>query len=132
MFAFRPFTCALAVALSAGLEAASAAPRPNPQHAISRGAVTRVPARAPIVKPAHWRFGTIQTLGATTFTMLTRTGRVITVDDTVPLQSGIYSFPLYVGKAIVVDGTFDKTGTMHATNIVRAIRIDRFTPPDQT
>lgn len=102
---------------------------PLPQHVISRGAVST--SRVRYVPGTHAIFGTIVALRPGAFTLRPRRGHVLRVDDSAVLKSGLYSAPLFVGKAVLVIGTYDTVGVFRTTNVQRMTRIDSATPPDR-
>jgi hypothetical protein len=118
------------VFLAAALAAPTAtAAHPLPQHVISRGAVST--SRIRYIPGAHDVFGTIVALRPAAFTLRTRRGRLLRVDDSAVLKSGLYSAPLFVGKAVLVIGIYDTAGGFHTTNVQRMTRIGSDTPPDR-
>ncbi len=78
----------------------------------------------PYVVPPHTVYGQIARLTATSFLLKLRSGRMLTVDDTLAVASGHYSAPLFVGKYVEVAGTVGTTGVLVAETITRMQQID--------
>jgi hypothetical protein len=118
--------CAFAVRGPAGAQTV----RPLP--ATQRHGVAPVPV-APAVPSGvqHTVFGTIARLAKSSFVLQMRTGRRVSVDAAPAIASGRYSAPLFVGKFVVVEGTLDASGTLHARSVTRMTRLDGATPRDK-
>jgi len=92
-----------------------------------------VPRPAPLAAkaPEHAVFGTIASLKGARFVLRLRTGRTLPVDASAAIASGRFSAPLFVGKIVVVTGTLDAAGTLHALTVTRFTRLDERTPRDR-
>lgn len=108
---------------------AFAQPRPFPQTVLSRGAVDAVRA-APMPRAQHAVFGTIVALRPRTFTLQTRTGRTIAVDASTAIRNETYSAPLFVGKTVVVAGSYVRN-VLNAVTVTRVPAIEAATPGDR-
>ncbi len=121
---------ALAVMAAASHAAVQAHPTPRAQRQISRGAVDHARSTPP---PAvrHDIFGTITSVRGSTLVVRMRTGKLLAVDAAPAIAAGTYSAPLFVGKIVLVGGSFDAARTLHAQTIVRIERLDARTGPDR-
>ncbi len=122
---------AAAVLTPAGVLAQS---RPQPQRVISRGFSTAraaQPATAPRMLNDRRLSGQIQSIKASTLLIRARNGREMRVDASDAIRSGMYSAPLFVGKAVMITGYYDSARTLHAQTITREARIDARTPLDR-
>ena len=63
--------------------------------------------------------GTITAVSGSALTLQTRTGAMITVDPT-KAQEGDLSVVLLVGEPVIVRGSLDQSGVLHASVIMRA------------
>ncbi len=66
--------------------------------------------RGPPLGPRHV-FGTILAIDSTgnILSVKRRNGKMITVDATTCIANGDYSYPLFIGKTVGIDGTFGTT-----------------------
>ena len=62
-------------------------------------------------------FGTILAIDGNTLSVRRRNGKLLTVDATTVIASDDYSYPLFVGKTVAIDGTFSTKTTFLATHI---------------
>jgi hypothetical protein len=65
----------------------------------------------------HHIFGTILAINGNLLSVQRRNGKFITVDATTVIASDDYSYPLFVGKTVAIDGTFPTKTTFLATHI---------------
>ena len=65
----------------------------------------------------HHIFGTIVAINGNLLSVQRRNGKLITVDATTVIASDDYSYPLFVGKTVAIDGTFPTKTTFIATHI---------------
>ncbi len=91
---------------------------------------TLAPARQVQVRPAvavpyhatrlgpHTFYGTIVAIRGSLLAVRLRNGRTQAVDDTRAIAANDYSSPLFVGKLVAIDGTFEK-GVFSAQHIYR-------------
>lgn len=112
--------------------------RPLPQHVLSRGVPDRAQGTQSMrktlaVAPKNDRilYGRIDSMKDSILFVRTRSGRVLRVDGSDAIKSGMYSAPLFVGKLILVSGYYDTARTLHAQNITRESRIDARTGADR-
>jgi len=117
---------ALGTLLPLGAQAQS---RPQPEKVLSRGAVSTA-RPVPVGRSQHNVFGTIVSLTTPKFVLRTRTGRLLLVDATIAMLQGSYSAPLFVGKAVLVGGSYDTLRVLHARTVTRMTRLDATTPGD--
>jgi len=111
------------------LPAVSGRAAPLPQRQLSRGAVS--PARSTDVpRPLHFVFGTLVAIRGSELTMRTRRGILLKVDAAAAIAAGTYSAPLFVGKVVVLGGSYEGPRTFHAQTITRIPRLDATTGPD--
>lgn len=73
--------------------------------------------------------GTITAVGPAAVTLQTRTGAMMTVDPTTAQQSDL-SVVLLVGEPVIVRGSLDASGVLHATAILHAKPQPALWPPD--
>ncbi len=127
----RPVSLAILVVIVGASNApipAHAAPRPQRQ--LSRGAIDLArPTPPPSVR--HDIFGTIASVRGSTLLVRMRTGKLLAVDAAPAIAAGTYSAPLFVGKIVLVRGSFDAARTLHAQTVVRIERLDARTAPDR-
>jgi hypothetical protein len=83
-----------------------------------------------IGRSPHHVFGSIVSIRGSRFSLRTRSGRMLIVDDSVALARGTFSAPLFAGKIVVVAGEYDTLRVLHALTVTRQPRIDRTTPSD--
>ncbi len=99
------------------------APAATPTH------VLRIAPRAQSVrnaKPArkghplgpHHLFGTIVGINGDMLSVLRRNGKYVTVDATTAINNDDYSYPLFVGKAVAVDGSFSSNTVFVAVHVL--------------
>ncbi len=87
------------------------------QPTVQRAAPHVVPLRhSPRLGVRHV-FGTILAIDGNTLSVQRRNGKFLTVDATAVLASDDYSYPLFVGKTVAIDGTFSTKTTFVATHI---------------
>jgi hypothetical protein len=121
----------LTAAIAAGAEAVVA------QTAIRRPVPVAVPARPganatpKVPRPEHFVSGTIVKMAGRLLLVQLRDRRLLRVDASSPLATGRYSAPLFVGKVVIVEGSYARDGTLLATTVTRLSRIDRTTPLDR-
>lgn len=65
----------------------------------------------------HHIFGTILAINGTSLSVQRRNGKLVTVDATSVIANDDYSYPLFVGKTVAIDGTFPTKTTFIATHI---------------
>jgi hypothetical protein len=97
---------------------------PNHRAVAAPSGVTPPGKPKPYVIPPHTVYGQIARLSATSFLLKLRSGRLLTVDDSVAVASGHYSAPLFVGKYVEVAGSLGTTGVLVAETITRMQQID--------
>jgi hypothetical protein len=68
---------------------------------------------------SHQIYGYIRTIKDSTLTLETRDKRTIEVDATAAVK-GFHTSPLVVGGAVIVQGSYDAKGVLHAKMIQRA------------
>ena len=78
----------------------------------------------PVKLGPHTYYGTITAINGTSITMRTRKKRNVTVDATNVLADGSYSAPLFVGKAVTIDGDLAASGVFTAAHIFRMTNLD--------
>ena len=112
--------------------------RPLPQHVLSRGVSDRARGVQSLRKtlatpPKNDRllYGRIETVNGNILLVRTRGGRVLRVDGSDAIKSGMYSAPLFIGKLISISGFYDDARTLHAQSITREARIDARTAADR-
>ena len=66
---------------------------------------------------AHHVFGTILAIDGSMLSLQRRNGKLLTVDATSVIANDDYSYPLFVGKTVAIDGTFSNKTTFVATHI---------------
>jgi hypothetical protein len=66
---------------------------------------------------AHHIFGTILAINGTLLSVRRRNGKLIAVDAGTVIANDDYSYPLFVGKTVAIDGTFPTKTTFLATHI---------------
>ena len=127
---FRRFSLACAALALGALPAVPIRAAPLPQRQLSRGAVSPArPAAEP--RPPHFVFGTLVAIRGSALTMRTRRGILLNVDAAAAIAAGTYSAPLFVGKIVVLGGSFEGPRTFHAQTITRIPRLDASTGPDR-
>jgi len=65
----------------------------------------------------HHIFGTISAINGNLLSVQRRNGKFITVDATTAIGNDDYSYPLFVGKTVAIDGTFSTKTTFSATHV---------------
>ncbi len=65
----------------------------------------------------HHIFGTILAINGNLLSVQRRNGKFVTVDATTVIANDDYSYPLFVGKTVAIDGTFPTKTTFIATHI---------------
>jgi hypothetical protein len=116
----------LALLVNAGANAQlSSATRPRAE-SLRPGIVTATPPGRP-----HMVVGTISRVAGANLVVELRTRRLLHVDASPALASGRYSAPLFVGKFVIIEGTYGTDGTLFATSITRLPRIDSESPQDR-
>jgi hypothetical protein len=83
------------------------------------------------VPRTHVVAGTIAKVSGRELFVELRSRRLVHVDASPAIASGRYSDPLFVGKVIVIEGTYARDGTLVATSITRLPRIDETVPLDR-
>jgi hypothetical protein len=96
-----------------GAGAAAAAPSVRPQAAQASAAQIELPAGQ------HEISGTVQDIDATTLTVRTRSGTVIKVDGAAAFAN-FQAAPPSAGHGILVRGTIDESGVVHAVTLLHA------------
>jgi hypothetical protein len=82
-------------------------------------------------QPEHFVSGTIVKIAGRLLLVQLRDRRLVRVDATSPLATGRYSAPLFIGKVVIVEGSYARDGTLLATTITRLPRLDRTVPADR-
>lgn len=62
-------------------------------------------------------FGTIVAIDGTTLSVRRRNGRLLTVDASTAIANDDYSYPLFVGKTVAIDGSFSTKTTFAASHV---------------
>src|SRR4029077_8454863 len=91
--------------------------------------VARTNAQASADTSMHSVFGTIQSVKGPRMVIQTRTGTLVQVDLNQARADARLPL-LLVGRPVVVDGTRDATGVLHARSITRAKYSKALWPPD--
>jgi hypothetical protein len=81
--------------------------------------------------PQHFVSGAIVKINGRLLLVQLRDRRLVRVDATSPLATGRYSAPLFIGKFVIVEGSYAADGTLLATTITRLPRLDSSTPADR-
>lgn len=79
---------------------------------------------------SHQIFGIIRAMRGSQLTIETRDKRTVAVDATVAVKT-YHSSHLAVGGAVIVQGTYDAKGVLHAEAIQRAKSSQATWPPDR-
>jgi hypothetical protein len=90
-------------------------------HRLAACALVLAGAFAPLALAASLgsAIGTITTVSGSALTLQTRTGAMLTIDPT-KAQEDDLSVVLLVGEPVIVSGSLDQSGVLHATVIMRA------------
>lgn len=105
------FVCAVTCVASRSIEITFAQP------ALQRAAPHVVPLKhGRRLGPRHV-FGTILAIDGGILSVRRRNGSLLTVDATAAIANDDYSYPLFVGKTVAIDGTFSTKTTFLATHI---------------
>ena len=62
-------------------------------------------------------FGTIMGINGNMLSVLRRNGKYVTVDATTAIANNDYSYPLFIGKTVAIDGAFSSKTTFTATHV---------------
>jgi hypothetical protein len=130
-----PRFCSLSLAACAALTlaalpAVSGRPAPLPQRQLSRGAVSTARLAAG-PRALHFVFGTLVAIRGSALTLRTRGGSILQVDAAAAIAAGTYSAPLFVGKVVVLGGSYEGPRTFRAQTVTRIPRLDASTGPDR-
>jgi hypothetical protein len=79
----------------------------------------------------HVVVGTILRVTGSSLVVELRTRRLLHVDASTAIASGRYSQPLFVGKFVIIEGSYGRDGTLFANSITRLPRIDSESPQDR-
>jgi hypothetical protein len=83
------------------------------------------------VPRAHLVAGTIAKVAGSDLLVELRSRRLLHVDASPAIASGRYSDPLFVGKVVLIEGSYARDGTLDATTITRLPRMDETVPLDR-
>jgi hypothetical protein len=78
----------------------------------------------------HQFSGIVQSIDGSTLTLVNRAGDLIKVDGG-PASANFQAAPPAVGRAILVRGTVDEAGVVHATTLLRAKNSAQSWQPDR-
>ncbi len=66
---------------------------------------------------AHHVFGTIVGINGNTLALKLRSGRMISIDATTAIANNDYSYPLFNGKTVAIDGAYASPAVFTATHV---------------
>jgi hypothetical protein len=93
---------------------------PPPTGAKSKIVAPFAPVKPPELLPdGHQIFGTIKAIAGQSITLATRTGKPVLVDATDAVRAH-HSVVLLVGSPVAVLGSYDRSGVLRATSVLRA------------
>jgi len=80
--------------------------------------VAAVPSAASGSNPImHEVFGTIVQIDGAHLTVLLRSGHSLAVDDSAAVKTERFSAPLFIGKTVRLEGSYDSRGAFHAVTV---------------
>jgi hypothetical protein len=121
----KTLSTALAVAVLAAAPALAASTAPVPQpHRVSPSASTGVSAGA------HTWYGTVRDVHGARFDMVLRNGKVLTVDNGVPIQVH-HALYLFAGRPVIVQGSMGANGVVRAQVVLRSHAMPAYWPADR-